>query len=115
MITAADARRGFGSPNPTFGGTITGLVNGDDITANYIADATQSSEVGSYAIIPSAVDPNNKLENYILTLNNGTLTIVPAGVVSIFIAANEVHLFGSADANIVYNIQVSSDLANWTD
>src|SRR5439155_20860359 len=31
-----------------------------------------------YAITPALSDPNNKLANYAVTLNNGTLTINPA-------------------------------------
>jgi hypothetical protein len=115
VIAAADMTRGFRSPNPALTGTITGLVTGDDITANYITDATQGSEVGNYAIIPSAIDPTGKLGNYNLTLDVGTLTIVPAGVVSISLVGDQVHLLGSADANITYKVQFSSDLSNWTD
>jgi hypothetical protein len=114
-IAAADVTRGFGSPNPSLTGTITGVVNGDNITATYTTDATQSSEVGSYAIIPAAVDPNNKLGNYSLTLDIGTLSIVPAGVVSISIIAGQAHVLGSADPNVAYKIQVSPDLTTWTD
>ena len=114
-IAAADITRGFGSPNPPLTGTITGLLNGDNITATYTTDATQSSEVGSYAIIPAAVDPNNKLGNYSLTLDIGTLSIVPAGVVSISIIGGQAHVFGSADPNVTYKIEASSDLTTWTE
>jgi hypothetical protein len=114
-IAAADVTRGFGSPNPPLTGTITGVLNGDNITATYTTDATQSSEVGSYAIIPAAVDPNNKLGNYSLTLDIGTLSIVSAGVVSISIIDGQAHVFGSADPNLTYKIEASSDLTTWTE
>jgi hypothetical protein len=78
VVTAADASRLYGQPNPSFGGTITGIQNGDNITATYATSATASSPVGTYAIVPSPVDPGNKLGNYAVTLNNGTLTVTQA-------------------------------------
>ncbi len=58
-----------------FTGTITGLTNGDDIAASYSTTATSSSPAGTYPIIPSLVDPNNRETNYTVTLVNGTLTV----------------------------------------
>jgi hypothetical protein len=37
-------------------GTITGIKNGDAITANYTTPATAASVVVTYTIIPAAVD-----------------------------------------------------------
>ncbi len=50
--TAANASRVFGDPNPAFTGTITGVKNGDNITATYASAADPTSPVGNYAIIP---------------------------------------------------------------
>jgi 6-phosphogluconolactonase (cycloisomerase 2 family) len=77
-VTANNATRAFGSPNPTFTGTIVGIKNGDNITATYSTPATQSSPAGTYPIIPALVDPNGKLGNYTVTINNGTLTVTTA-------------------------------------
>jgi uncharacterized repeat protein (TIGR01451 family) len=74
-ITAADATRSYGDPNPAFSGSVTGLKNGDTITAAFTSTATAGSAVGAYPITPSPVDPAGKLGNYIVTSNNGTLTI----------------------------------------
>ncbi len=74
-IAAADATRAYGDPNPAFTGSITGLKNGDNITASFASTATAGSAVGAYPITPSPVDPGTKLGNYIVTSNNGTLTI----------------------------------------
>ena len=74
-ITAADATRLYGDPNPAFSGSITGLKNGDNITAVFSSTATAGSAVGAYPITASPVDPAGKLGNYIVTSNNGTLTI----------------------------------------
>ncbi len=74
-ITAADATRLYGDPNPAFTGSVTGLKNGDNITAAFASTAIAGSAVGAYPIAPSPVDPAGKLGNYIVTTNNGTLTI----------------------------------------
>ncbi len=77
-VTPADANRLYGSANPGFTATIVGIKNGDPITASYGTTATQSSNVGSYDITATLSDPANKLSNYTVTLNKGTLTINPA-------------------------------------
>ncbi|HEY7403761.1 MAG TPA: MBG domain-containing protein [Candidatus Angelobacter sp.] len=77
-VTAANVSRLYGSPNPAFTGTIVGIKNADNITATYATTATQSSPVGTYAIVPTLIDPDNKLGNYVVTSTNGTLTINPA-------------------------------------
>lgn len=77
-VTAASVSRLYGSPNPVFTGTIVGIKNGDNITATYATTATQSSPVGTYPIVPTLVDPDNKLGNYAVTSTNGVLTINPA-------------------------------------
>lgn len=77
-VTAADALRVYGDPNPTFTGTVTGIKNGDNITATYASTATPASPIGSYPITPTLVDPTAKLGNYTVTSNNGTLTVTPA-------------------------------------
>ena len=59
-VTAANASRAYGQANPVFTGTITGLTNGDNITATYSCSATTNSPVGTYPIVPSLVDPDNR-------------------------------------------------------
>jgi hypothetical protein len=77
-VAANSVSRLYGSPNPAFTGTIVGIKNADNITASYATTATQSSPVGTYAIVPTLIDPDNKLGNYTVTSTNGTLTINPA-------------------------------------
>jgi hypothetical protein len=77
-VTPADSSREFGASNPAFTGTITGIRNGDAITATYTTSATSSSPVGTYPISATLADPTNKLGNYAVTLNTGTLTVTPA-------------------------------------
>ncbi|MCW5554739.1 MAG: beta-propeller fold lactonase family protein [Verrucomicrobiae bacterium] len=74
--SAHDAVRWFGAPDPVFSGSITGVQDGDELTASYSTTATAASPVGSYAIVPVLVDPGQKLGNYEVTLHNGWLTIL---------------------------------------
>jgi alpha-tubulin suppressor-like RCC1 family protein len=77
-VTANNATRGYGQPNPVFTGTFTGMRVGDGISASYSCSATSNSPLGTYDIIPSLTDPNNRLTNYSVTVNKGILTIVGA-------------------------------------
>src|ERR1035438_7319100 len=77
-VTAADATRAYGLTNAVFTGTITGLVNGDNITAAYSCLATIASPPGTYPIVPALVDPDARSTNYAVNLNNGTLSVTPA-------------------------------------
>ena len=91
-VNVDNASRAYGDPNPAFTGTITGLKNGDVITANYSTTATQLSPVGTYPITATLVDPGGVLGNYTVTINNGTLTITPAALV--ITANNAARLYG---------------------
>ena len=64
------------SPNPPLTGTLTGVVNGDGITASFSTTAVTNSPVGLYPIVPSLADPNGRLGNYTVQILNGTLAII---------------------------------------
>src|SRR6185437_9672679 len=79
VVTANNAARLYGDPNPAFSGTIAGIKNGDNITAIYTTPASPASPVGTYPIIPTLTDNGTgALGNYIVTANNGSLTVSPA-------------------------------------
>jgi hypothetical protein len=78
IATAANVSREYGMANPLFTGTITGLTNGDNITAVFSCSATTNSPVGTYTIAPTLVDPNNSETNYTVSFVNGTLTVTQA-------------------------------------
>lgn len=78
VVTAINAGRFYGDPNPSFTGTITGLRSGDTITAVFTTVANPGSAVGDYVIVPTLVDPDNKLSTYNVIINTGTLTVTPA-------------------------------------
>src|SRR5207253_3013499 len=94
-VTPADANRLYGDSNPAFTGTITGIKNGDNITANYSTSATTGSPIGTYAITATLNDSTNKLGNYTVTLNSGTLTVNPAPLT--VTPANASRSYGSAN------------------
>jgi mucin-19 len=75
-VTAASTNRAYGQINPSFSGTITGVTNGDNITAYYSTIAIGGSPLGSYPIVPSLADPNERQSNYIVTLVDGALTVL---------------------------------------
>jgi 6-phosphogluconolactonase (cycloisomerase 2 family) len=111
-VNVNNASRAYGDPNPAFTGTITGLKNGDVITANYSTTATQLSPVGTYPITATLVDPNGILGNYAVTINNGTLTITPAALV--ITANNAARLYGDpnpAFGGIIAGIKNGDNIA----
>jgi len=77
-VTADNQSRVYGSANPTLTGTLTGVQNGDNITASYSTVAVLTSPVGTYSIVPTLNDPNNRLTKYSAIISNGTLTITAA-------------------------------------
>ena len=80
-LTANNQTMVYGSTIPTLTGTLSGVVNGDNITASYSTTASSSSDVKSsgYAITASLSDPNSRLSNYTVTNTPGTLAITKAG------------------------------------
>ncbi len=72
---ASNAARRYGGNNPIFSGTLTGVLNNDNILAVYESKADASSIVGNYAIEPTLLDPDGRLINYNVTKSNGTLTV----------------------------------------
>lgn len=72
-VTGDNATKIYGEPNPTFTGTILGIINDDDIAFSASTAATQSSPVGTYPITISATGPN--ISNYSLSIINSTLSI----------------------------------------
>jgi hypothetical protein len=100
---AADASRDYGTTNPVFSGTLTGVVNNDPITAQFESAATLTTPPGTYgpnsplAIKASLVDPNNRAGNYTVTLVDGTLTILEMPTVLILQPTNGAIYFTGMD------------------
>ncbi len=72
-VTAADATRVYGAPNPSFTASASGAVSGDTFTLTASSVATSSSSAGTYPIVPAATGAN--LANYNVVYVNGALTV----------------------------------------
>jgi phosphotransferase system HPr-like phosphotransfer protein len=102
-ITAKDASRVYGAPNPAFTGSITGAQNGDTFTESFATTATLTSAPGTYNIVPSASGTN--LAQYQQSVINGNLTISQASVTStIALSATSV----AQGQNLTVTAQVAS-------
>ncbi len=78
-VTANNALRLVGYPNPQFSASYNGFVNGDgpsdlDPQVQFSTTASQSSGAGRYAITPEGAGSPNYAFNYV----NGSLTVVGA-------------------------------------
>jgi filamentous hemagglutinin family protein len=123
VVRANDASRGYNMPDPAFGVTTAGLVNGDTdagvYTANPTTTAAIGSNVGTYAIAPNAVLLSG---NYVLDQVDGMLTISAApltiaaddksmlygaGLFPAFTASYSGFL-GTDDASLVSGLQFST-------
>jgi MBG domain (YGX type)/Bacterial Ig-like domain (group 3)/NHL repeat len=78
-VTVNNASRVYGATNPTFTGTLTGVLPGDTVLVSYSTTATALSPVGNYSIVAtlSAAGSTN-LANYAITNTPGTLAITQA-------------------------------------
>jgi hypothetical protein len=108
-VTPAPSTKVYGTANPVFTGSITGMVPGDGITATYASAATTTTTVGIYSSGPNAIvatlsDPGSKLGNYTLSQTIGTLTITQATTV----------LTWATPAPIAYETALSSTQLNAT-
>ena len=79
LTVAADSTyRFYGQANPAFTGTNSATLNGDDLGIRFVTTATSNSPAGQYQILPAFTDSANKLGNYLVTTNAGTLTVSAA-------------------------------------
>ena len=102
-VTADNQTKIYGEANPSLTGLLTGVQNGDNITATYATAADNSSGVGSYPVLPTLVDPDGKLANYNPTINNGALAVTPAALIGT--ADNKVRLYGQP--NLAFTVTYS--------
>ncbi len=81
-ITAQNASRAYGAANPTFGYTLTGFIQGQDLANSGVAGAPSftttaltTSHVGTYTLTPSTGTLASP--NYLLTFVSATLAVTP--------------------------------------
>jgi hypothetical protein len=120
LISAVDTNRPYGMANPPFTASYAGLVNGDDETdldspVALSTSATAASPAGLHTITASdAADLN-----YAITFVHGTLTISPAGPLTLAIitadALGNVTLRITSDPGQRIKLQASTNLIDWMD
>jgi hypothetical protein len=99
VIKADDQSKTYGDANPELTGSISGVQNSDAITASYTTVADQTSNVGDYDIVPTAVDASPaKLSNYNVTLVKGTLRVTKAPLT--ITADDQQKVLGSANPTL---------------
>ena len=77
-VVADDVTRTQTEPNPAvFTGKVTGVKNGEAISASFASDATSGVAPGTYAIVSTLKADATTLQNYAVTVSNGTLTVTP--------------------------------------
>jgi subtilisin-like proprotein convertase family protein len=94
-VIADNLSRTYGATNPPLTGSVSGLQNGDLITAVFQTTTDTNSPVGTYPITSAIQDPGGALGNYIVSYANGTLDVVPAllGVT----ADNQSRIYGATN------------------
>jgi hypothetical protein len=102
-VRADNQVRRYGDANPTFTGTITGFVPGEDAsvltgTPTFGSTADLTTGVGGYAITPSG----GSAANYTFVRQNGMLTINPA--ILAVNADNLVRTYGDANPTLTYTV-----------
>ncbi len=75
-VQGNNATKVYGSPNPAFTSSVSGLVLGNTVNITYSTTATPSSNVGNYPINISLTGA--ALANYNLSIVNSQLSITPA-------------------------------------
>jgi len=78
-ISANSYSRLYGVTNPVFQGGVTGVENGDVFTESFSTSANIPSDPGQYPIVPTVSGAN--LSDYVVVVQNGTLTVTKAPVV----------------------------------
>lgn len=102
VVTPDSIIRAYGNANPTLTGAINTVVNNDPITVSYATTATATSPAGDYDITATLADPLNRLKNYNVTLNKGTLSI--GKVVLTVKADDQTRIFGADNPPFTYTL-----------
>jgi hypothetical protein len=104
---ADPVNRTYGNTNPTFGGTVTGFVNGESQTSattgalSFTSPATATSDVGSYAVDGSGLSANAGNYTFQQAATNGTaLTINPAVLTAVLTGTVKKVYDGTIDATL---------------
>jgi hypothetical protein len=91
-VEANNFTRLYGTVNPVFTGSVTGQRDGDTFTETFATTASILSPVAQYSIIPTA--SGTDLGDYMEVVQNGTLSIVKAPVITTTTVSTAAIAFG---------------------
>ena len=77
-VKADDKTKVYGDVTPALTGELTGVKNGDQLTASFSTDADEKSGVGGHKILAHVNGTDAVLANYEVKLVDGTLTVTQA-------------------------------------
>jgi Bacterial Ig-like domain (group 3)/MBG domain (YGX type)/NHL repeat len=116
VINVDSATRVYGAANPTFAGSMTGVLNNDNITVAYSTLATTASSTGRYMI--GASISGDAAANYTPAVNQGALTITPAATATTMTTSNPSVTLGDSitfTANVTSATGMASGTVNFYD
>jgi len=80
------ATRSYGAANPTFTGTLTGVVGTDNVAAVYSTTATVTSAVGSYPITVASLSGSSATNYTLGTVTAGALAVTQTSTTTALVA-----------------------------
>jgi hypothetical protein len=97
-VNPNNQNRQYGVANPVYTVSVAGAVNGDVFTPSYTTTATIASPVNTYPVTASLTPVGSaSLSNYLVTYNNGTLTIKPSTTAPVVTVNNATRAYGVAN------------------
>ncbi len=102
-ISANSFTRLYGIANPTWTGSITGMLDGDTFAESFSNSADTLSPVGQYPITPAAAGTN--LADYTQVVQNGTLSITQAPAITTMTLSTTSIAYG---LNVTLSVNVAS-------
>jgi hypothetical protein len=118
LVSANDTNRAYGTANPPFTASYAGLVNGDDETDLDTPVALSTSATAASPAGPHTITAANAADlNYAITFVDGTLTITPAGTLTLAViiadALGNATLRITSDPGQRIKMQASTNLIDW--
>ena len=102
-INVDPATRIYATPNPTFTGSVTNILNNDVVAVAYSTTATIGSSAGRYIITATISGPG--AANYLPTVNVGALTITPTATTTTIATTNPT---ATASSTITFTANVTA-------
>ncbi len=109
VINVNSATRIYGAANPSFAGSVTGVIPGDDVVVTYNTAANNTSSTGTYPI--GASISGNSASNYIATIHPGTLAITAASTITT-ISSSAASMVAGSNVTFTANVSATSGPAS---